>query len=463
MKKKLTYVSIGFLILIVVIITIVSIYAPSTIDKENPYSNVELNFAQHVAPLIHQNCMPCHRPGQAGPFDLITYEDVYKRKNTINEVITERIMPPWPADPSYRKFINQRYLTDNEIALISSWIDQGAAKGEDENLSEPPFYPAGSMLGEPDLVLKIEPYLIKGSNRDEFLLKSFPYEIEHDTFIRLIEFVPGQRQVLHHMNANLVQFEAGARQKPPDGKKVIPTEEAPSPLEVIKLMDLMNDDGTVPKLTPMVCNYLPGVLYQPLPEGLGGYHMKKMGALYINDMHYGPTPVDVVDSSYFNIFFSEKAPVRPMQEIILGTLGISDIEPPLVIPPDTIMKFRTKAQITRDISLVTITPHMHLLGKLFLAYAVSPKNDTIPLIRIKNWDFRWQYFYTFENLIKIPAGSWIIAEGVYDNTGSNPLNPHNPPQLVMERDGSMRTTDEMFQLIINYLYYEEGDEEVELN
>jgi hypothetical protein len=127
------------------------------------------------------------------------------------------------------------------------------------------------------------------------------------------------------------------------------------------------------------------------------------------------------------------------------------------------MRFITKATIRQDISLVTINPHMHLLGKSFLAYAVKPDGDTIPLIRIPRWDFRWQYFYTFPKMLRIPSGSMIVAEGVFDNTTSNPNNPFNPPQEITGLKGSMRTTDEMFQLIMTFLPYELGDENIQLD
>jgi hypothetical protein len=127
------------------------------------------------------------------------------------------------------------------------------------------------------------------------------------------------------------------------------------------------------------------------------------------------------------------------------------------------MKFTSRAIIQNDVSLVTINPHMHLLGKSFLAYALTREGDTIPIVRIKNWDFRWQYFYTFEKMLHIPAGSIIVAEGVFDNTASNPNNPFSPPREISGLKGSMRTTDEMFQLILTFLPYMKGDENIRLD
>ncbi|MBP9550264.1 MAG: cytochrome c, partial [Chitinophagales bacterium] len=113
----------------------------------------------------------------------------------------------------------------------------------------------------------------------------------------------------------------------------------------------------------------------------------------------------------------------------------------------------------------TVNPHMHLLGKSFIAYAVTPQNDTIPLVSIPKWDFRWQYFYTFKKVQKIPASSRIIAEATYDNTEYNPNNPYNPPQVIIERSNpfeSMKTTNEMFQFIFTYMSYQTGDENISL-
>ena len=105
---------------------------------------------------------------------------------------------------------------------------------------------------------------------------------------------------------------------------------------------------------------------------------------------------------------------------------------------------------------------MHLLGRSFKAYAVKPGGDTIHLISIPRWDFNWQYFYTFKKMVKIPAHSTIVAEGVYDNTKQNLNNPFSPPRQVTDQKGSMKATDEMFQFIITYLPYKDGDENISL-
>jgi hypothetical protein len=114
--------------------------------------------------------------------------------------------------------------------------------------------------------------------------------------------------------------------------------------------------------------------------------------------------------------------------------------------------------------MLSINPHMHLIGKTFWAFALKPNGDTIPLIRIKKWDFRWQYYYTFKNPVKLEAGTTIKVIGLYDNTVSNPNNPFHPPRTVTQGNGveSMKTSEEMFQFIFTYMDYRNGDEKIDL-
>ena len=419
-------------------------------------------YSDEIATIIYKNCTPCHRPGSGAPFDLVTFNDVIKHLHTIQLTINERLMPPWPADTSYSHFREEKVLTKNELFLLNKWIDGGAPIGDVSKIPNPPEFFNQSRFGKPDLIIKMrEAFIIKGNNKDNFIMLKIPYELPNDTFIRGIEIVPGNKKLVHHINAHLVQYEAGAKKNIFSGLPFVDTETNDKPVAFTKL-DLKNDNGTYPLLTPSVTNYLPGVETSFYPSGIGGYRIKKSGVLLLDNIHYGPSPIDTTDQSSFNIFFQPTPPARPVKEFILGTSGISIIEPPLVVPANSIQKFITSYIVPEDISLLTINPHMHLLGISFKAYVLLPNGDTLPLIRIPKWDFRWQYFYTFKKIKKIPAKSVIRVEGIYDNTEKNPLNPFHPPRTISEREGSMRTTDEMFQLICTYIPYIPGDENISL-
>ena len=419
-------------------------------------------FSKDIASIVYKNCTPCHRPGSGAPFDLLTYSDVKKHIHTIQQAVNERLMPPWPADTGYSHFISEKVLTSVELNLINSWITNGTPEGKSSEIPRVPVFYNGSRFGKPDLILKINsPYKIKGNNKDNFIMLKIPYELTADTFIRAIEIIPGNKKLVHHINAHLVQYAPNAKKNIYAGLPFVNTE-VDNKQTAYKKLNLENDNGTYPLLIPSVTNYLPGVETSFYPDGIGGFKMSKSGALLLDNIHYGPSPVDTSDNTSFNIFFSPHAPIRPVKEFILGTSGISKVEPPLVVPPGVVKKFKTSYTVPEDISLLTINPHMHLLGSSFLAYVVNTNADTIPLIRIPKWDFRWQYFYTFRKILKIAAGSTIVVEGVYDNTENNPLLPFHPPRTISEKDGSMRTTDEMFQFICTFLPYHTGDENISL-
>jgi len=309
----------------------------------------------------------------------------------------------------------------------------------------------------------LEPYKVIGNNTDQFMIVKIPYELERDTFVQAIEFVPDNRKLLHHVNGHIVQYEDGDKGSLLDGKSMVTYDRSLAQHLLYMELDILNDDGSYPYLTSSVVNYLPGSVNSQYPKGIGGVFLRKKGHFLLKDIHYGPTPIDTIDQSSINIFFTDKRPERPVQEILLGTLGASKVEPPLIIPANEILTFKTSWEVPFDMSVLTVNPHMHLLGKTMKAFAITPEQDTIRLISIPEWNFRWQFFYTYPKMLKIPAGSEIYVFATFDNTSDNPENPFDPPRLIRERNGSMGTTDEMFQFIISYLPYKEGDETLSLD
>ncbi len=419
-------------------------------------------FNEHIAEIIYHKCATCHRPGESGPFSLLNYNDVYRRKKTIAKVTHSGYMPPWPADRTYSSFVGELYLTDTEKELIKKWVEQGGKEGEENNRKTPPKFPGGSQLGTPDLVIKLpKPYKIEGNNKDHYVIMKIPYEIPENKYVKTIEFVPGNRKRVHHVNGYMVVYDDGKKKNVNEGAFFVNNYETDEKT-VWDRLKIANDDGSFPMRIPSATNYLPGVIPPIYPDGIGGFEMKKKGALLLNDIHYGPSPKNEIDESYFNVFFAKSAPDRKFGEFQLGTYGVSKIEPALMIPPDSIKTFTSKYTVQNDISIVTINPHMHLLGKTFIAYVVDAEGVTIPLIKINKWDFRWQYFYTFKKMIKVPKGSTIYIKATFDNTRNNPFNPFSPPKWVGEKMGSMSTKDEMLQFIITYLDYKPGDENISL-
>ncbi len=422
-----------------------------------------VTFAEHVAPIVHRNCMPCHRPGQVGPFALITYADVRGKAKMVRYMTQNRFMPPWPADTAYSRFLGERVLTEREIALLARWVEQGGLPGDTANMADPPHYPDTPPLGPPDRVVWLPDTMhVRGDARDRFVIAKAPFELERDTFVKAIVFEPGNRALVHHMNGGLINYAADAKQDVWSGARYLDAEAIGGP-DAFQELQLANDDGTWPALTPSAVNYLPGMLPPIYPEGIGGYHLKRKGAFLLNTVHYGPTSRDTIDRSRFLVYYAERAPERPLKELALGSLGLTPVEPPLHLEPGEVKTFHSAYVLPEAISVLSVNPHMHLLGKRFLAYAVVPKGDTIPLVRINDWDFRWQNVYTFRRMLPLPKGSTIHVYGTFDNTAENPDQPFDPPREIFGTDSRfMRTTDEMFQFFVSYVDWREGDGDVSL-
>ena len=448
----------------VLLLFILSVGMVSCSTKEKDELDIDpqkLTFTEHIAPILYKNCIVCHRPQGIAPFSLQTYGEVWRKKKTIVAVTAKGFMPPWPADPTYSHFVGERVLTSKEKKMLALWVKYGAKEGPKKALPMLPQFPEGSLLGKPDLTLFLDSVFLDPHTQDRFLTIKIPFKLPKDTFVRAVEFVPGSSNLVHHMNGHMFNYLESQKRNVFDGSHMADLQ-ASDYSEKFAALRLMNDDGSEPERIHSAVNYLPGVYPTLYPEGIGGFRIRKNGTFVANDIHYGEAHKPSFDRSRINVFYASKAPERPTFELMLGTNGQTPIEPPLVIPPHRVVKCKTKGVVPEDISVLTINPHMHLLGTSFLAFGLTPAGDTIPLIRIKRWDFRWQYFYTFKNPVKLPKGTMIIVEGVFDNTLNNPNNPFNPPKTISDKNQTMKTSDEMFQFIITWMPYRIGDEKIDM-
>ena len=104
-------------------------------DSDDPIDVGSVTYAGDVAAIFQQKCQSCHRPGQVGPFSLLSYDDTRRHAAMIREVVEERRMPPWHADPRYGHFDNDRSLSARQRAMVLAWVDQGCAARRREGCS----------------------------------------------------------------------------------------------------------------------------------------------------------------------------------------------------------------------------------------------------------------------------------------------------------------------------------------
>ena len=348
-------------------------------------------YTKDIAPILLKNCTPCHQPEGVAPFSLINYNQVNRKKNTILEVTQSGLMPPWPADRNYSHFLGEKYLSERDKLVIKQWIKGGAPEGDYSDLPFQTYVPIKSSIGKPDTTIWFDSIYVEGNSRDHFYIATLPIELPEKKHVRAMEFLPGKNNLVHHMNGRLLNYETSQKTSITEGNRLLNLETNEEDyLRQFNELKLANDDGSRPEQINSAVNYLPGATGQIYPDGIGGFTINPKSILLADDIHFGPIPQGKWSHNKVHIFYSDSAPKRPINEVMMGTNGASKIIPPLVIPPNKTTTHTSFLEIPEDISILTVNPHMHLLGKSFKAYAIIPKGDTIRLIHIPKWDFRWQ-------------------------------------------------------------------------
>ncbi len=184
-------------------------------------ASADVTFASQVSRIINNKCGYCHRAGAAAPFALETYEDVSKWADAIKEVVNEQRMPPWHATAPFGHFSNDRRLTDNEKTLLVRWIDEGRAKGNDQDL--PPAVKreeTGWMIGKPDVVFKMPQKVdIQANGVVAYQYYITPTNFKEDVWVTAAEAKPGNRAVVHHIILFFRDPKVKVPIGEPDGKK----------------------------------------------------------------------------------------------------------------------------------------------------------------------------------------------------------------------------------------------------
>jgi tetratricopeptide (TPR) repeat protein len=376
-----------------------------------------VTFNRDIAPIIETHCASCHRPGQPGPFSLLTFADARRRAGLIASVTERGYMPPWKPAPVDGGFVGERRLTAGQIRQIREWADGGAPEGDAADRAPSRVWTDGWQLGEPDMVLEMrEPYILAASGPD--VLRNFvlPIPIAARRYVRGIEFRPASPRVVHHATFRIDPTRASSRLD----------EDDPAPgYEGIMPPDAQYPDGHFLAWTP---GQLP-----PLAEDGSAWRLEPRSDLLMQ-LHLVPSgrpePIEV----RIGLFFTDVPPARTPSMIRLTR---QDIDIPAG-QRDYLVEDRYVLPVA--VELRELQPHAHLLARSVDADADLPDGTSRALLRIADWDFRWQDVYRFKEPPRLPAGTTVRLRISYDNSSDNARNPFSPPRPV--RFGE-KTSDEM--------------------
>ena len=173
-----------------------------------------VTFNRDIAPIVFEYCASCHRPGEAGPFPLLTYEDVKQHGRQVVAVTHTRFMPPWLPEPQPLKFADERRLSDKQIELIQEWVEQGMLQGSPADLPRQPHFAEGWQLGKPDLVVKAaKPFLLPASGIDTYWNFVLPIPVPETRWVKAVEIRPGDKRLVHHANILVDRLELSRKQE----------------------------------------------------------------------------------------------------------------------------------------------------------------------------------------------------------------------------------------------------------
>jgi peroxiredoxin len=367
--------------------------------KPHPIS--DLTYSKQVAPLLQKRCQECHRPGEIGPFSLLTYDDARNRTSRIREAVLEQRMPPWHADPRYGEFSNDRRLTPEEADTLIGWIDQGAPRGDDRDLPAPRDFVDGWKIGKPDKVFSMpRDFSVPATGVLDYQRFTVDPGLEQDAWVQAAECRPGNRKVVHHI---LVYILAPGKSDPYDR------------------------DGTAATLV----GWAPGDMPARYPPGTARRIPAHSKLLF--EVHYTPDGIEQSDRSTVGIKLASQPPEHTVEMNILANMFFE-------IPPHA-SNYQSQMTFTfpTDALILSFMPHMHLRGSSARYLLKKPDGSTETLLSVPDYDFGWQSVYTFIHPIAVARGSKLTWIGNWDNSADNPRNP-DPDKRV---HWGLQTWDEM--------------------
>ena len=399
-------------------------------------SNKKVTFNQDIAPIIHTKCSSCHRPGQSGPFSLLTYQDVSSRSRTLQAVIDSGYMPPWKPVHQEGVFSNERQLSKQEIEKIRQWTQHGTPEGQGPSPS-PPEFPNGWKLGEPDLVIAMpNAFNVPANGPDIYRSFVFPLQLPEDKWIKAIEYRPTATSSVHH--AIFLLDESGNARKL-DGSDGQPGIEGMNFLGGGLSQNIKEKMGNlnprkVQQDTPVnnalgrsLGAYVPGWTPARLPRDLA---LKlPQGSDIVMQTHFHPSGKKEQEQGQIAIYFAD---VPPSQLIVpIQVPPMFGVTTGLKVPPgEKNYVIQDSFQLPVDVELVSVGAHAHYICREIKMTAQWPDGTRQRLLQIDDWDLDWQDRYYFKDRIRLPAGTVLTSKLVYDNSSDNPENPNDPPKEI---------------------------------
>ena len=366
----------------------------------------KVSYAREVVPILQQKCLHCHSEGNIGPFQMSSHAKVKNKARMIEETIMNRQMPPWHADNQRGHYKNDMSLSIVQTQNLLTWIQQGSTKDEGEDplvavhAREAELNKQEWISGTPDMVVSLpERQTIPATGLLDYRHFTLKSKFTNDVWLSGITVRPGNRLVVHHIIVR-AKFEG------------------------------VGDDGS--GKGKFMVGWAPGARIAKYPENTGRFLGKD--AEFDVEIHYTTCGTEQTDLSQIGFYLRPSPPEREI--IVAASYGLDFV----IAPNDEDSRTFTTLPVKQETVIHTLSPHMHLRGSWMKYEALYPNGKRELLLSVPRFDFNWQTVYQLEEPKTLPAGSWLLVTGGFDNSKKNAHNP-DPNKRVTWGDQSF---DEMF-------------------
>ena len=408
-----------------------------------------VTFSSDIASIIYEKCSTCHRPGQVGPFSLLTYDDVRKQASTIEAVIENNYMPPWKPVTHNVSFSNDRSLSQSQKEKLVSWVAAGCPEGDKATMPTPPDFPDGWSLGKPDLIVKMNgQFEVPADGPDIYRSFVFPLQLPDDKWVKALELRSSAKSAMHHALFFLDSSGNARKMDGTDGKAGINGmgfladfggEATGNSVGIGSLLSRLRslrnqressaDEGG--RIDSMLARglggHVPGAMPTELPGDLAMALPK--GSDIVMQTHFHPSGKREMEQAELALYFADHPPSKRLVTIqVPAMFGFgANIDIPA---GEKNFRVTDSFKLPIDVQAISIGGHAHYICREMNMTAITPSGSELTLMQIDDWDLDWQDRYVFAEPFDLPAGTVITTDIVYDNSADNPENPYQPPQRI---------------------------------
>ena len=411
----------------------------SQIKPDRGYPQV--TFHEQVQPILQKNCQTCHHNGAVGPMSLVTYAEVDRYAEMIEEVVMDRRMPPWPGKSPHR-LKDDVSLNRDEIETLVAWVRGGRKRGDPTKAPPAPTWDQKDhwKIGSPDIVFEMpRAHKVPASGLINYVYYPLPAGFSEDRYIKSIETRPGSPEVVHHIQVH--EYHGDIK-------------DATAGLSALEQLMVY---GTSLDEAKLLGSYTPGNQTNARMYGKHRGMKLERGANLILELHYTPNGQATADRSRVGVIFTDEKPKREiLTHYYLRKRG------DFVIPANT--QHHSMQQLyhfEKPVRILSIRPHMHARAKSFRLELVDSAQVRMPdihnrdthlnnkgevLLTIPIWDFNWQRTYEFEEPVVVSSGQALLGTAFWDNSKYNPRNPDSDQDVPW----GQQITQEMFNILFLY-------------